>query len=173
VTEPRFPPEIPRRHAACHQASADFPGTLDQQRALRAAIHPQVFGSKFHQASNRFAQVYKATMGRSYVTWEFRPYAEISGYLAIAGMVSVSMNDALHPSSLLFVARHELGHLWDNHLLTEETRETFKDQVGRTGRTTWNKSYKEIWAEHCREWMDSDGATWPELTAMLLLGEVG
>lgn len=160
----------PRRFGACHQVSADFPGTVEQQQALQAAIHPQIFGSNFHRTSNRFAQVYKATMGRSYVTWEFRPYEDGSNYLAIAGMVSVSMNDALHPSSLLFVARHELGHLWDKHLLTEAHRELFKDQVGRTGRTTWNKSYQEIWAEHCREWVDSDGATWPELTPLLLGG---
>lgn len=156
----------PRRFALCHQVSADFPGTVEQQLALRKALHAE-FGSLFAKLIHRFAVAFKLKYrpDRSYVVWEFR---DIEGYAALAGAVSVTLDADITPPYINDTVRHEFGHLVDKHLLIPEDRMWFMETHPTPTATDWAHGYKEPWADHVMTWINTAGQVHSDLTSILV-----
>ena len=158
----------PRRFAELWQMSEDWPGTLEQQQAVRDALTP-IFGTNVH----RLAQKMDRWINRPGSERHFLPIAfvDIAPYLGLGFATGILLSHHLltAPGIIAGIVRHETGHVYDQlGLLTQEDKFWFMDLVSGHHDGNWRQEYQETWADAFRDWWASDGHAWPELTPILL-----
>lgn len=146
----------PRRFAEVWQVHYIYRGSEEQQRAVRDSLIPS-WDTNHHRLLQRLDRAVNATK-RSHLTIEFHNGMNTPGTASPAGF---SLSAAMGYHGVWEVARHELGHVVDFWLLTDEHRVWFMKEMGRE---SWPGAW-ESWAEAVREWMDGG---WPSLTPILL-----
>lgn len=156
----------PRRFSECWQISADYPGTIAQQMAVRDTFHLE-YDTEKHRLFKRLDRSINAT-GRSFLIFGFLPSDMFAfDQLAIAGFTGISLRDTIALSAIPDMALHELGHVVDKHFLTNASRLWFMEQARiDTNLNTWNRNVQETWADAVRDCIK--GMAWPQLWAMLL-----
>lgn len=157
---------LPRRFSECWQALTDYPGTIEQQQAVRDAFSLE-HGTPKHQAFKRLDRSINQVYKRSYLTFGFLPADMFApNQLAVAGRTGINMSDAYNPSAVGGQALHELGHVFDLHFLTAAQKLDFMMLAGiDPNLNTWNFNVQETWADACRDWCKGMR---PELTPLLL-----
>lgn len=145
------------RFAEVFQFDPDHPGTPEQEQAVRDTLIP-VYGSQHHRLLQRLDRAVNAT-GRHYLTIEFHHGMNSPGTSSPSGF---SLSAAMDRPGMLEVPRHELGHLIDFWLITDDDRLWFQKIMSRE---SWPGAW-ESWAEAVREWLDGD--SWQILTPILL-----
>lgn len=156
----------PRRFSECFQALVDYPGTMEQQTAVREAFHLE-YGNAKHQAFQRLDRSINTVYKRSYLTFGFLPDDMWpADMLAVAGVTGINMRAGIAPETVGDLALHELGHVFDKHLLTAATRFEFMLIAGIDPEVnTWNRNVQETFADAGREWCKGG---WQWLTPILL-----
>lgn len=148
--------------------SADWPGTLDQQAAVRKTLSVD-FGDNRHKFMKRLDTTTNLIWDRSFLIVGFLPDDMFPpDWLAVAGVSGVSMRAGFALSAIGRMLEHEVGHVADKHLLTQEMRYIYMQQKGiDPNLNIWNWNVQEMWADDFQAWFSTDGAFRPELTPWL------
>lgn len=155
----------PRRFAEVFQIDYIFRGFEIQQEAIRTSLTP-VYGTNHHKLLQRLDKQVNSGVSadgtiyhpRSYLTIGIRPGMNSPGIASPAGF---NLSAAMGWAGMYEVARHELGHVVDFWLLTDDQREWFREVMGRE---SWPGAW-ESWANAVAEWL---GGGWSALTPVLL-----
>lgn len=151
----------PRRFSEMWQIAQDWPGTLDQQRAVRDALAVE-FGSPQHRVLQKMDRDINLR-SRHYLPIGFNDLPP--GFLAHAGATGIVLSKLLHPNYLADIVRHETGHVYEQlDLLTQTDKFWYMEQVSPTDRD-W-RHFTEAFADSFRDWWK--GVGWDSLTAILL-----
>lgn len=156
----------PRRFGEMWQMNEDWPGTIQQQMAVRAALTP-VYGTNFHRLTQKMDR-YINEQGRSYLPVAFFDLGDnFLGRGNNAGLIlSHNLKD---PTIIARWARHEMGHVYDQlGILSQDDKFFFMEEISGHHNGNWPNEYQETWAEAFREWVESDGERWNPLTVRLL-----
>lgn len=165
MSDPRF--VYPRRFAECWQMSADFPGTIEQQQTVRDAFQPE-FGSDLHRLLKLLDHSLNHTYQRSYAVFAFLPQKAFGPWeLAKAFDTGINMSDEMVPETIPNLALHELGHVVDGHLMTQDRKLWYMHKVTGPdlGTNDW-RAYVEPFADSVRDCINGTG--WSELWPILL-----
>jgi hypothetical protein len=156
----------PRRFSECWQISADFPGTITQQMAVREA-YALVHGTNKHRLFQRLDHAINAT-GRSFLIFGFPPDDMFNfDQLAVASRAGINIREGFATSAIPNMALHELGHVVDKLLITNTDRYWFMTAAGIDPNTnTWNHNVQEMFADAVRDCIK--GTSWQSLWAILL-----
>ena len=156
-----FAQRIPARFGRVFEFDpAAPPPTAGHAAEVRRALSYRI-GHVEDRLNMRLAQAYKRT-GRRAITVSFTPAGSIP--YAHAGLYFINISASVAPAALYDLARHEYLHVVEINLFT-----AIDDELIRAlhPAPTWAMT-RELFAEAGREWLDSDGAFWPALTAVLL-----
>lgn len=145
-----------QRFAEVFQFDFLWRGKAEQRQAVVDSLTP-VFGTPHHRLLQRLDRAVNKA-GRSYLTIEFHGGMTSPGLASRSGF---SLSTAMGAAGCAEVARHELGHLIDFWLITDDDRVWFMTEMGRD---SWPGAW-ESWAEAVREWLDGG---WRVLTPILL-----
>ena len=156
----------PRRFSECWQMSADFPGTLSQQDAVREAYELE-FGTNKHLLFKRLDRGINA-LGRSYLIFGFYPDDMFNfDQLAVAGRTGINMRAGFAIGAIPDMALHELGHVVDKLRITNADRYWFLTAAGiDPNLNTWNHNVQEMFADAVRDCIK--GMSWQSLWPILL-----
>lgn len=148
------------------QASEDWPGSLNQQQAVRDALIP-TFGSKFHRLTQRMDRwINRPGYSRHFVPIAFVELPFLAQAFASGILLSTYLTD---PTVIRNIVRHEAGHVYDQlDLLTQADKLWFMDQISGHHNGNWRDEYQETWADAFRDWINTDGEQWAKLTPILL-----
>lgn len=144
------------RFAEVFQVDREHPGTDLQRQALYDTLTAD-YGSPHHHLLQRLDRAVNAT-GRSYLNIGFHHGMLHPGLSSRAGF---NLSAAMGRPGIMEVARHELGHLCDFWLITDQDREWFCKEMHRD---SWPGAW-ESFAEAVREWLSGG---WQALTPILL-----
>ena len=154
-----------QRFAEVFQVDFIHRGSEAQRQAVADSLTP-TYGTSHHRLLQRLDRQVNLGVSvdgtlfhrRSSLTVGFRSGMTAPG---IASPVGFNLSAAMARGGILEVARHELGHVIDFWLLTDEDRLWFQREMGRE---SWPGAW-ESWAEAVREWLDGG---WKALTPILL-----
>lgn len=147
--------------------SAEHPGTLDQQRAVREAL-ALTHGTYQWRVIKRLDASLNEIYQRSYSVIEFLPDdLWPPDLLAIAGVTGINFRASYNVGVVGRQVQHEVGHQIDKHLLTAADRFWFMLEANiDPSINTWNHNVQEVWADAFADWFRGTG--WPSLTPILL-----
>lgn len=162
-SEPRF--VHPRRFAEVWQISEDWPGTLDQQRSVRAGLDFP-FKSPGHLLMQRIDRHVNAA-DRSYLPIGFLEMDQLD--LSGAGGINLS-HHLKDPVIIRTWLLHGIGHVLDQRdMITQQDRWQFMDWISGHHNGNWNREYQETFADAVRDWLLWHGVgLWARLTPILL-----
>ena len=154
-----------QRFAEVFQIDFIHRGSETQRQAITNSLTP-AFGSNHHRLLQRLDRQVNSGVSvdgtlyhrRSYLTIGIRSLMTAPGLSSPAGF---NLSGAMGYAGTFEVARHELGHVIDFWLLTDDDRRWFQWEMGRG---SWPGAW-ESWAEAVREWLDGG---WVALTPILL-----
>lgn len=149
-----------RRFAEVFDFDFFYRGSEEQRDAVRDALTP-IYGTNHHKLLQRLDRQVNQS-GRHSLTIGFHRGMNAPGLASPSGF---NLSAAMGYAGCYEVARHELGHVVDFRLLTDEDREWFLLEMGRD---SWPGAW-ESWAEAVREWLDGG---WFTLTPILLPDQV-
>lgn len=157
---------LPRRFTECWQFLTEYPGTINQQDAVRAAYEVS-YASQNHRFMKRLDQNINTIYQRSFFTFGFVPTEWFSGdQVAIAGRVGINLSENISPAVAGDIALHELFHVADMQFLTAATKLQFMVLQGIDPNiNTWNHNVQETWADAGRDWWRGHRS---DLTPLLL-----
>jgi len=162
--------DAPRRFSEVWQMDAEWPGTYDQQWAVREAFS-LVYDTDQWRVMKRLDKSANQIYLRKYLTVGFWP-DEMWGpnHSAIAGIAGINFRASYNPIPLIPQIRHELAHVYDQHnLITWAGRLAFMQALNiDLEQNTWNHNVQETFADAFRDWWSSGGSLYPALTPILL-----
>lgn len=156
------------RFSEAWQFLTEYPGTVEQQTAVRDAFHLE-YGTDKHQVFKRLDRSINTIYQRSFLTFGFLPDDMWSpNMLAVAGVTGINMRAGIVPEAVGDLALHELSHVYDKHYMTATTRLDFMMLAGiDPNLNTWNHNVQEMFADAGRDWFKGG---WQALTSIMLGG---
>lgn len=145
-----------RRFARVFEFDPLRPGTGAQRSAMIDTLAYEV-GSDWDHLNLRLAQEVKKF--DRIITIGFFPNMLTP---ATSGPAGINFNDHIDKSGIQWFAPHEVGHLIEHYLLTDEGKQWF---MLRIGATNWGMETQEIFADAMRDWR---AGGWAGLTPFLL-----
>lgn len=154
------------RFSECWQFSADYPGTPEQRDMVRFAYR-LVWGTKKWRLFKRLDRAIN-DIGRHTLIFGFLdPDMFALGQTAIAGRTGINIRWDYSVAFLYMQALHELGHVVDRLLLTDEQRLEFMRMAGiDPAQNSWNHNVQETFADAVRDCIH--GLSWQQLWPLLL-----
>lgn len=128
-----------------------------QRQALVDALTYDV-GSRYDHLNLRLARAVKAV--RPFILIGFWPDMLSPGIASPAG---INFHANIDVSGIKWFAPHEMGHLIEHYLLTEDDKAWFMAAVGAFD---WGMRTQETFADAVREWKNNTG--WQDLDQILL-----
>ena len=108
------------------------------------------------------------------IQWMFWPDLGMNG---VAWDWCIQLNSQIlgRADVMNYIARHEYGHMFDKYVLTSADKAWFMHKVSGDdiGLNDWPHNYAEPFADAVRDWINTDGQAWPELTPILTRGWLG
>lgn len=147
------------RFARVFQFDPVHPGTDAQQTAVMKALVYQV-DTPYDLLNWRLATAIKSIPNRHCVWIGFYPDMLAP---ALSSPAAINVNDKIDTPGILWFLPHEVGHLVEYYLLSEEDKDWFKGQIGRYD---WGMMTQEMFADAFRDW--KQGYAWASMTPILL-----
>lgn len=147
-----------RRFARVFEFDPDHIGTGAQRSAMIETLSYET-DSDWDHLNLRLAQEVKKL--NRIITIGFHPDMLTP---ATSGPAGINFNDHIDVSGIQWYAPHEVGHLIEYYLLSDEGKKWF---MAATGRTHWGMETQEIFADAMRDWRRG---SWQGLNQFLLPG---
>lgn len=145
------------RFARLFQFDPVHPGSDAQQTAAMKALVYE-FDTAYDALNWRLATAVKAIRPCVFIGFHTGMLAP-----ALSSPAYISINKSIDIGGILWFLPHELGHLIEHYLLSDQDKEWFK---GRIGRDNWGMLTQEIFADSFREWKNMTG--WDDMTQILV-----